>query len=79
MTQRIKNNQKFLLELLNLHIGKEFLLNNRISKWFFFKYFGIPKNKEIFNIQGVYFLLGKQRKEIVKVSLEELQLRVFLL
>jgi len=41
-----------------------FLLNNRISKRFFFKYFGIPKDKEIFKLQknAIHYWEGKKAK-----------------
>ena len=39
------------------------LLNNRISKWFFYKYFGIPKDKEIFRLNKNAIHYWESRQE----------------
>ena len=43
------------------------LINSKISKWFFHKYFGIPKEVEIFKIgkNSVHYWKDKNKNEAI--------------
>jgi hypothetical protein len=46
------------------------LLNCKISKWYFYKYFGIPKDKEIFKIQKTAIHYWKDRAKEIAICRE---------